>query len=148
MVPGPRARESRSPLDSRGPLPTWRGASSVMVYVRTAPPGGCALAITAGQYRPPMAHGPLSETLEGPFLFYTARLYCGTGLRLRLALAPTAGQYRPLAAHSSCRNTASGAFSFFAACAILRCHAGLRFGIVILVFFTLFLSHNVSLTLV
>ena len=28
MVPGPRIRESRSPLDSRGPLPKWRGASS------------------------------------------------------------------------------------------------------------------------
>ena len=28
MVPGPRIRESRSPLDSRGPLPRRRGASS------------------------------------------------------------------------------------------------------------------------
>ena len=30
MVPGPRARESRSPLDSRGPLPKWPGASSFL----------------------------------------------------------------------------------------------------------------------
>ena len=80
-------------------------AGGLFVFVRTAPPGGCALAITAGQYR-------------------------------------------PLAAHSPCRNTSGGAFSFFAACAILRCHAGLRSGIAILVFFTLFLSHNVSLILV
>ena len=40
-------------------------AGGLFVFVRTAPPGGCALAITAGQYRPPMAHGPLSEKLEG-----------------------------------------------------------------------------------
>ena len=45
-------------------------AGGLFVFVRTAPPGGCALAITAGQYRPHMAHGPLSETLGGPFLFY------------------------------------------------------------------------------
>ena len=35
MVPGPRARESRSPLDSRGPLPRRQGASS---FLRTVPP--------------------------------------------------------------------------------------------------------------
>ena len=93
-------------------------AGGLFVFVRTAPPGGCALAITAGQYRPPMAHGPLEEHLEGPFLF--------------------------CAAHSSCRNTASGAFSFFAACAILRCHAGLRFGIAILVFYLVLKSQCVT----
>ena len=72
MVPGPRARESRSPLDSRTPRGNPRGVLS----------------------------------------FYAARLYCWTGLRLRLALAPTAGQYRPPAAHGPSRRTASGAFSF------------------------------------
>ena len=35
MVPGPRARESRAPLDSRGPSPERRGASS---FLQTAPP--------------------------------------------------------------------------------------------------------------
>ena len=72
MVPGPRARESRSPLDSRTPRGNPRGVLS----------------------------------------FYAARLYCWTGLRLRLALAATAGQYRPPAAHGPCRRTASGTFSF------------------------------------
>ena len=55
MVPGPRARESRSPLDSRGPLPNRQGASSfymtaraiVTVQLRLA----LALATTAGRYR-------------------------------------------------------------------------------------------------
>ena len=50
-------------------------AGGLFVFVRAAPPGGCALAITAGQYRPPMAHGPLSGTLEGPFLFCAARRF-------------------------------------------------------------------------
>ena len=44
-------------------------AGGLFVFVRTAPPGGCALAITAGQYRPPMAHCPLSKRSGGPFLF-------------------------------------------------------------------------------
>ena len=35
MVPGLRARESRSPLDSRGPLPSRQGASS---FLQTARP--------------------------------------------------------------------------------------------------------------
>ena len=34
MVPGPRARESRAPLDSRGPLPNRRGASSFLQTAR------------------------------------------------------------------------------------------------------------------
>jgi hypothetical protein len=49
-------------------------AGGLFVFVRTAPPGGCALAITAGQYRPPMAHCPLSRRSGGPF-FYTVTLY-------------------------------------------------------------------------
>ena len=36
MVPGPRIRESRSPLDSRGPLPRRQGASSFSCPMKTA----------------------------------------------------------------------------------------------------------------
>ena len=44
-------------------------AGGLFVFVRTAPPGGCALAITAGQYRPPMAHCRLAQHVGRGFFF-------------------------------------------------------------------------------
>ena len=73
MVPGPRARESRSPLDSRGPLPRRQGASS---FLRATARAGVLPGLRRGARS--RRHGmsvhaacgsrPLSETLEGPFL--------------------------------------------------------------------------------
>ena len=117
------------------------------MFVRTAPPGGCALAITAGQYRPPMAHCPLSKRSGGPFLFIPPGSIAGRdsvfaslppkGGHAHVSAEALSGQRsphgrsvpaahgsRPLAAHSPCRNTSGGAFSFctyrprnFAGCA-------------------------------
>ena len=64
MVPGPRIRESRSPLDSRGPLPRRQGASSFFTGRSAC---GSTLAITAGRYRPLMAHSPLDVNVRGGF---------------------------------------------------------------------------------
>ncbi len=74
MVPGPRARESRSPLDSRGPLPNWQGASSFLQTARATFRQGCSglaltLAITTGQYRSLMAHGPFTVNSERGFFY-------------------------------------------------------------------------------
>ena len=68
MVPGLRARESRAPLDSRGPSPKRRGASS---FLQTVPPlCGYTLATTTRQYESLVAHCPLMVNLVGGF-FYT-----------------------------------------------------------------------------
>ena len=78
MVPGPRARESRSPLDSRGPLPRRQGASS---FLRAAARAGVLPGLRRGARS--RRHGmsvhaacgshPLRNNLEGPFLFIPVR---------------------------------------------------------------------------
>ncbi|PWJ32910.1 hypothetical protein IE02_2952 [Fibrobacter succinogenes subsp. elongatus] len=79
-------------------------AGGLFVFVRTAPPGGCALAITAGQYRPPMAHCPLSKRSGGPFfLCRSALLQDGTPSSPRSrghgVLVHAACRSRPLPEH-------------------------------------------------
>ena len=75
MVPGPRIRESRSPLDSRGPLPRRQGASS---FLRATARAGVLPGLRRGARS--RRHGmsvhaacgsrPLRKILEGPFLFF------------------------------------------------------------------------------
>ena len=75
MVPGPRVRESRSPLDSRGPLPRRQGASS---FLRATARAGVLPGLRRGARS--RRHGmsvhaacgsrPLRKILEGPFLFF------------------------------------------------------------------------------
>ena len=77
MVPGPRIRESRSPLDSRGPLPRRQGASS---FLRATARAGVLPGLRRGARS--RRHGmsvhaacgsrPLRKILEGPFLFFPA----------------------------------------------------------------------------
>ena len=71
MVPGPRIRESRSPLDSRGPPPTRQGASSFLQTV--PPPCGYTLATTTRQYESLVAHGPLPNRRGASSFLQTAR---------------------------------------------------------------------------
>ncbi len=105
-------------------------AGGLFVFVRTAPPGGCALAITAGQYRPPMAHGPLSKRSGGPFFFLSrsALLQDGTPSSPRSrghgVLVHAACRSRPLPKHGE-----RGFFCFVRTARVMsRCHAGLRSG--------------------
>ena len=99
MVPGPRARESRSPLDSRGPLPNRRGASSFYRTVRAIVTMQLRLALTlaatACQYRPLAAHAPLMVNRRGGFFV----LYASARMNFISTLAFTTGQYRSLMAH-------------------------------------------------
>ena len=99
MVPGPRARESRSPLDSRGPLPSRQGASSfymtaraiVTVQLRLA----LALATVPGQYRALVAHAPFTvNSGRGFFYIPLARIVIPAKAGISL---PSCVRYRPLA---------------------------------------------------
>ena len=101
MVPGPRIRESRSPLDSRGPLPRRQGASS---FLRATARAGVLPGLRRGARS--RRHGmsvhaacgsrPLRKILEGPFLFlHPPRMWLARSLsppkgRRRLAQSPPA----------------------------------------------------------
>ena len=137
-------------------------AGGLFVFVHTAPPGGCALAITAGQYRPSMAHCPLSEKLEGPFPFKPLGFIAERdsvfaslppkGGHAHVSAEALSGQRSPhgRSVPAACRSRPpdaarrAGLFLFCAACAISRCHAGpyvipdlFRDGIAILVFYVI-----------
>ena len=116
-------------------------AGGLFVFVRTAPPGGCALAITAGQYRPSMAHCPLSKRSGGPFLFISLGSIAERdsvfaslppkGGHAHVSAEALSGQRSPHgrsvpAAHGSLppEEHLGGPFLFCTACAISRCHAG------------------------
>ena len=104
MVPGPRARESRSPLDSRGPSPNGGGPPRFYrpfgPYAGRQPWPGLTLAITTGQYRSLMAHGALRQKRRGaPFFIYRpasfrSHLEVAKGRRLG-RLTPAARGSRP-----------------------------------------------------
>ena len=140
MVPGPRIRESRSPLDSRGPLPKWRGASSfytdrsslrlhsrhrgLSVHPacgsqppRGKPRGGHSFLCTV----PPCGYTLATTTRQYESLVAHGPLprrrgassfFVRTAPPGGCALAITAGQYRPPMARSPLSGTLGGPFLF------------------------------------
>jgi hypothetical protein len=106
-------------------------AGGLFVFVRTAPPGGCALAITAGQYRPPMAHGPLRKSSGGPFLFIPLGSIAGRDSVFASLSRPRRVSTRRLSLTALAETRRAGLFLFYPALAQSRrrrCHAGLRSG--------------------
>ena len=105
-------------------------AGGLFVFVRTAPPGGCALAITAGQYRPPMAHCPLSRRLGGPFLFIPLGSIAGRDSVFASLSRPRRVSTRRLSLTALAGTRRAGLFCFVRTARVMsRCHAGLRSGI-------------------
>ena len=109
-------------------------AGGLFVFVRTAPPGGCALAITAGQYRPPMAHGPLRKSSRGPFLFIPLGSIAGRDSVFASLSRPRRVSTRRLPLTALAETRRAGLFRFCTArgsreSRFRRCHGGLRPGI-------------------
>ena len=104
-------------------------AGGLFVCMRTAPPGGCALAITAGQYRPPMAHGPLSKRSGGPFLFIPPGSIAGRDSVFASLSRPRRVSTRRLSLTALAETRRAGLFCFVRTARVMsRCHAGLRSG--------------------
>ena len=106
MVPGPRARESRSPLDSRSPSPKRRRAPFLYIplhFVTLSPPRP----VSTGRLR---LTGPLPSRRGASSFYMTARAIVTVQLRPALALATMPGRYRALVAHGPLPQTLEGAF--------------------------------------
>ena len=104
-------------------------AGGLFVFVRTAPPGGCALAITAGQYRPPMAHCPLSRRSGGPFLFIPLGSIAGRDSVFASLSRPRRVSTRRLSLTALAGTRRAGLFCFVRTARVMsHCHAGLRSG--------------------